>query len=126
VAVDRQTIDLLSDREGVTTIFGFAGKRNKPGMSSGSLMGFPRLPLLTKGTWLEIEIQVEEFHFYTEALEIAQVTYLPIHRVQEDTLLVHGLMEELRPQLSDAIYASLHNYTVTPRRVQPLQLLDEP
>jgi hypothetical protein len=110
VAVDRQTLDLLSNRDGIITMFGFTGKRNTPGWSSGSVHALPRLPLLTKGTALEIAVQIEEFDYFSEAFEIVHVTYHPNLRHQEVTLFVPGLTEELRECLSEAVYNSLHHF----------------
>jgi hypothetical protein len=108
VAVDRQTLDLLSDRDGIVTRFAFTGKRNQPGRAFGSLRALPRLPLLTKGTWLEILVVVKEFDFFTELFEIDSVTYHPGLRHQEVTLFVPGLTEEFGERLSEALYESLH------------------
>lgn len=93
-----------------STTFAFTGKRDTPGTSSGSILGLPRLPPLTKSTWLEIPVYIEELDFHADAFKIEEVTYDPIHRHQEVTLLVHGLTEELQRQLAHAIYASLHNF----------------
>lgn len=111
VAVDRQTIDLLVNRDGIDTIFGFSGERGRGGISRGTKGPLPRLPMLSPGMVLEIPVEVKEHDFFTDAFEIADVSYSPIFRCQTVSLLVEGVSDELLQKLLDEIYASLRSTT---------------
>jgi hypothetical protein len=112
VALDRQSIDLLVDRDGVETMFGISEKRGEGGMSTGTDGGkLPRLPLLLPGMSLEVSVQVKEAGFAADYFEIAYVSYSPVLRVQTVYLLLDRTSGVLQSRVLEEVYESLRQTT---------------
>ena len=87
--LDRNTIDLYYDRDGIETVFTFVSSRDLSGpmYGTGHSPRNPMLPLMHAGTTLAIALSIDD-DTLIEEIEVLRVSYSPLFKSQEVYLYV--------------------------------------